>query len=195
MEIGITLIRNGMTKAGREGRYIGITDESLCDEGIQHLEAKKQAGCYPEVKRLYASGTVRCIDTAKLLYDGRFVVLAKGLSPYDYGDIEGKTYDDIQHAQSFADWTLGKEDRLPGADSPYPAKYAAIAAFERIMLECSEKNVNSVAIVTYRSVILSILRERCTPQWAYNHIVVGYGGGVTLACDICAKSLYVENIF
>ena len=195
MEIKITLIRNGMTQSGKESRYIGITDESLCDEGMQLLETKKQESCYPVVKRLYASPAVRCIETAKLLYDGQLVVLANGLSPYDYGSFEGKTYDEIQNDPHLVDWVLGQADRLPGADSPYPAKYKAIAAFEDIMIECSERNVNSVAIVTHRSVMLSILRERCTPKLAYNNIDLEYGGGVTLVCDIYTKSLCVETVF
>jgi len=184
-----------MTKSGKEGRYISTADESLCDEGIQHLEVRKKEGLYPEVKRLYASGTVRCIETAKLLYDGRLVVLAKELSPYDYGDFEGKTHGEIKDDPHLINWALGESDRLPGAKSPYPAKYEALAAFERIMLECSERNAGTVAIITHRQVILSILRERCTPKLAYNHIALEYGCGVTLVCDILTKSLCVEAMF
>ena len=195
MEIKITLIRSGMTKSGKQGRYIGATDEPLCKEGIHLLETQKQEECYAEAKRVYASGAKRCIETAKILYEGQFIFLADGLSPYDYGDFEGKTYDEIQNDPNFEEWTCGKSDRLPGADDPYPARYAAIAAFERIISECSENTVDSAVIVTHRSVILTILRERCTPKLAYSHIDIQYGGGASLIYNTYTKSLCVKNLF
>ena len=38
------LIRHGMTEGNREKRYIGKTDEGLCDEGRRMLERRKAAG-------------------------------------------------------------------------------------------------------------------------------------------------------
>ena len=34
----IYLIRNGLTQGALEGRYIGHTDESLCEEGKKQLQ-------------------------------------------------------------------------------------------------------------------------------------------------------------
>ena len=195
MEIKIALIRSGMTQSGKQGRYIGAADESLCKDGINLLEAKKQEGCYAEAGRLYASGAKRCIETAKFLYEGQFIFLADGLSAYDYGDLEGKTYDEIQKDPQFEAWACGKSDRLPGADNPYPARRAAVAAFERIMSECSENEIGSAAIVTHRPVILAILRERCTPKYAYNNIDIEYGGGALLIYNDYTKSLCVKDLF
>jgi len=195
MQIKVTLIRSGITKSGAGCRYIGATDEPLCDEGIRLLKSKKQEGCYPEPARVYASGQKRCIETAKLLYDGQFIFLAEGFSPYDYGEFEGKTYAEIGQDPRFLNWALGEAGRLPGADDPYPARYGAVAAFERIMTECAEGEVGSAVIVTHRSVILAIMRERCTPRLAYGHITLEHGGGVSLTYDACTKSLCVETLF
>ena len=35
----VYLIRHALTQGNLEGRYIGQTDESLCKEGIEQLEA------------------------------------------------------------------------------------------------------------------------------------------------------------
>ena len=43
------LIRHGMTKGNLEKRYIGCSDEVLCQEGIRQLEEKRNAGIYREI--------------------------------------------------------------------------------------------------------------------------------------------------
>ena len=51
----LILIRHGMTEGNREKRYIGTTDESLCEEGRRVLEKRKAAGEYPEADVVFAS--------------------------------------------------------------------------------------------------------------------------------------------
>ncbi len=64
----IYLIRHSMTKGNKEKRYIGMTDESLCLEGIQLLEERK--GMYPEVTYVYVSPMKRNMKTAEMILYG-----------------------------------------------------------------------------------------------------------------------------
>lgn len=41
----ITLVRHGKTQSNREHRYLGRTDEPLCEEGICLLLQKRGKGC------------------------------------------------------------------------------------------------------------------------------------------------------
>ena len=71
--IRMYLIRHGSTPGNRERRYIGRTEEDLCEEGILALKGQEA----PEVQRIYASPMRRCIQTAKILYPGRAQVRSK----------------------------------------------------------------------------------------------------------------------
>ena len=42
MKIKIWLIRHGMTAGNRQQRYVGTTDELLCEEGRQQIILKRQ---------------------------------------------------------------------------------------------------------------------------------------------------------
>ena len=58
-----------MTEGNRHQRYIGVTDEPLCPEGIKRL--KKMA--YPKPQTIFVSPLRRCQETAGILFPGQRV--------------------------------------------------------------------------------------------------------------------------
>ena len=58
------LIRHGMTEGNRHQRYIGVTDESLCEEGRNLLSNVT----YPRAQALFVSPLRRCRETARILF-------------------------------------------------------------------------------------------------------------------------------
>src|SRR5699024_3516046 len=89
--IRMYLIRHGSTPGNREHRYIGRTEEDLCEEGILALKGQEA----PEVQRIYASPMRRCIQTAKILYPGRPPVKIEEFRECDFGRFEGKNYQEL----------------------------------------------------------------------------------------------------
>lgn len=45
--LDLWLIRHGQTEGNKSGKYIGVTDESLCVEGIEFLKTLQ----YPEIEQ------------------------------------------------------------------------------------------------------------------------------------------------
>ena len=62
--IKIWLIRHGMTEGNRHQRYIGVTDEPLCPEGIERLKNIT----YPKPQAIFVSPLRRCQETAEILF-------------------------------------------------------------------------------------------------------------------------------
>ena len=58
------LIRHGMTEGNRHQRYIGVTDEPLCEEGRNLLSNVT----YPRAQALFVSPLRRCRETARILF-------------------------------------------------------------------------------------------------------------------------------
>ena len=54
-QIMLAFIRHGATQANKERRYLGKTDESLSEEGIEILESYKMQKLYPDVEYLFTS--------------------------------------------------------------------------------------------------------------------------------------------
>ena len=62
--IKIAMIRHGKTYGNTLGRYIGVTDEPLCEEGKKELEQRTM----DTVELLFVSPLKRCLETAGNLY-------------------------------------------------------------------------------------------------------------------------------
>lgn len=62
--LDLWLIRHGQTEGNKSGKYIGVTDESLCVEGIEFLKTLQ----YPEIDAVFVSPKKRCLQTAQILF-------------------------------------------------------------------------------------------------------------------------------
>ena len=64
------LIRHGKTYGNTLGRYIGTTDEELCEEGREALKRLKAGRDFAAVRPgvVYASPLKRCVQTAEILF-------------------------------------------------------------------------------------------------------------------------------
>ena len=89
----ITLIRHGKTEGNLEKRYIGITDEVLCEEGRNEILAKE----YPKADIVFSSPLLRCIETAGLIYPNQKPVVIDELKETNFGRFEGKNYKDLSN--------------------------------------------------------------------------------------------------
>ena len=95
--IKIWLIRHGMTEGNRHQRYIGVTDEPLCPEGIERLKNIT----YPKPQAIFVSPLRRCQETAEILFPEQKVRIIDQLAECDFGAFENKNY---------------KESQIPGMD-------------------------------------------------------------------------------
>ena len=100
--ISILFIRHGATKGNLEKRYIGRTDEPLCDIGIsQVLELKKQNF---KTDFLYVSPLLRAKQTAELLFPKMPYAVIEDFSETDFGIFEGKTASELSENCEYQSW-------------------------------------------------------------------------------------------
>ena len=64
-QIKLVMIRHGETDANKEHRYLGRTDEPLCEQAKENLYAR--VNCYPKIDILFTSPMKRCIETAGIM--------------------------------------------------------------------------------------------------------------------------------
>ena len=86
--IKLWLIRHGKTEGNKLARYIGTTDEPLCQEGIEFLKKMD----YPKVQEIYVSPLRRCVQTAEILFPEKPVHIIEELAECDFGEFENKNY-------------------------------------------------------------------------------------------------------
>ena len=100
------LIRHGKTYGNTLGRYIGTTDEELCEEGREALKRLKAgrdfAAARPDV--VYASPLKRCVQTAEILFPEIPVKLVPDLRECDFGAFENKNYKELSGNAAYQAW-------------------------------------------------------------------------------------------
>ena len=123
----IYLIRHGKTIGNMQKRYVGSTDEPLCEAGISGLNARSETilrafsmctgqgkkphtgiennrNMFPET--VYVSPMIRCRQTAEILFPNAKQEIIPNLREMDFGQFEYKNYaelaDDARY-QAFID--------------------------------------------------------------------------------------------
>ena len=87
-----------------EKRYIGTTDEPLCDTGTAQIQEYMSAGCYPKVQALYVSPLKRCSQTAAFIYPDMKQIIVQDFRECDFGKFEGKNYKELTGDEYYQKW-------------------------------------------------------------------------------------------
>ncbi|MGN0600900.1 MAG: histidine phosphatase family protein [Oscillospiraceae bacterium] len=158
----IIFIRHGKTSGNLEKRYIGVTDELLCEEGVSELHNI----IYPDCDIVISSPMKRCIQTAEIIYLNKKIVVGENLKECDFGKFEGKNYLELSGDTDYQKWIdSGGTLAFPNGEAPADFKKRCIAEFDKIISECAENTV--LSFVVHGGTIMSILEEYAYPQGGY----------------------------
>ncbi|MFH0856201.1 MAG: histidine phosphatase family protein [Candidatus Omnitrophota bacterium] len=91
----LTLIRHGITRWNKAGRYCGCKDVALSREG--RAQAKLLAKRLKGVKfdRIYSSDRLRALQTAGIVFNKAEIVRASSLREINFGVLEGLRHKEI----------------------------------------------------------------------------------------------------
>lgn len=152
------LIRHGITQGNIDGKYIGQTDLSLCPEGKRAIEALRDAEIYPNVAKVYTSPLARCMETAKIIYPDRKLMIIDELCEMDFGDFEGKTADELQDLPEYSKWIKGGMEAAPPNGEKYgDFSLRCIDGLDSIFRDMMHLDITRAACVTHAGVITNLL--------------------------------------
>lgn len=135
VNVKITWIRHGMTKANEEHRYLGKTDEPLSEKGIHLLEEKKREYNLDNSGFLYTSAMKRCVQTAEILFSQKPIVIPSWRE-MDFGLFEGKNYEDLRDNADYQKW-IDSNGTLPfpGGESRESFIRRSMEGFEEMLAD------------------------------------------------------------
>lgn len=165
--INVALIRHSMTEGNKLKRYIGITDEPLCMEGIKLLEGKQ----YPKVEAVYVSPLQRCRETAMIIYPDRPHIIIEGFREIDFGEFENKNYKELDGNPKYQEWidSGGKLD-FPGGEPQADFAERCIKSFHKMMDNACSEGYKDIAAVVHGGTIMSILNDLLKPDDYYTYM-------------------------
>ncbi|MCI7351221.1 MAG: histidine phosphatase family protein [Ruminococcus sp.] len=158
----IIFIRHGKTAGNLEKRYIGVTDEPLCEEGVSELKSIS----YPDCDIVISSPMKRCLQTAEIIYPDKKIVVGENLKECDFGNFEGKNYIELSGNADYQRWIdSGGTLVFPNGEAPADFKKRCIAVFDKTVSEYAENTV--LAFVVHGGTIMSILEKYAYPKGGY----------------------------
>ena len=158
--IELVFIRHGATAGNLERRYIGRTDEPLCESGVAQAQAISRLF---RVDKLFASPMLRTRQTAQIVFPGMEAVFLEEMRETDFGVFEGKTADELQGNSDYVNW-IGSMclDPIPEGERVQYFKDRCCKCF----LETVENipDGSAVAFVVHGGVIMAVLERFAVPK-------------------------------
>ncbi len=166
-KINIILIRHGATASNLESRYIGHTDEELCEEGIRNLKSmyrgcpeSKHMRCSNEklcVSHVFSSPMKRCIQTANMIFPGCEPVIIPQWKEIDVGEFEGKNDKDLENNADNKKWIDSTGTiAFPNGESREEFVERTMQGFKECMDFCKKKRLKNIACVVHGGTIMAI---------------------------------------
>lgn len=160
----LTFIRHGKTQGNIEHRYVGRTDESLCEEGRKAAESKQEYyGLFERADAVFVSPMRRCVETMQMFYNKNSAVPVyeiEDFREYDFGEYEMKNHEELMEYDSYRKWleSNGEYD-MPAGEGLACFKKRVVAAFDKSIEICEKNGFENVIYVVHGGTIMSIFEK------------------------------------
>ena len=176
----IWLIRHGMTEGNRHQRYIGVTDEPLCEEGRELLGKFT----YPKPQAVFVSPLKRCLETAAILFGDPKVRIIDQLAECDFGEFENKNYQELDGNEHYQSWIdSGGLLPFPGGESREELKRRNVTGFQKAVNGCLRNGISLAALVVHGGTIMNVMEEYADEDRSFYDWHVQNGKGYEVEID------------
>ncbi|MEG1869635.1 MAG: histidine phosphatase family protein [Oscillospiraceae bacterium] len=177
----IHFIRQGLTDANIEGRYIGRTDEPLSESGFQQLEYLMENCSYPFVSKVYCSPLLRCEQTAEIIYPTTEIKMVNELIEMDMGDFEGCTAEELTDNEAYKKWLKDAiNNPPPNGEDAEAFLLRLVGGIREIVADMMQNSIFEAAIITHGGAIMTLLSAMGLPKAPMEHWQCPAGGGFTV---------------
>lgn len=177
----IHLFRHGITRANLEGKYVGLSDYPLCQEGIDALKEFVKDKDYPPGRKNLHLPAAPLPETAHILYPGYKTFDVPQLMEMDFGTYEGKTLNELQNDESFIAWSRDSMHNAPpeGEDGMEFIR-RVIKGLNDVFQDMMANDVHNAALVIPGGMIMSMLALMGFPRHPMGEWECAAGAGYTI---------------
>ena len=181
----INFIRHSITEGNKLKRYIGITDEPLCLEGIRLLKERE----YPDVQAVYESPMIRCKESAMIIYPGKPHTIVEDFREISFGDFENKNYKELSGNRDYQAW-IDSNGTLPfpNGEPQKDFEKRCIKAFYRTVENALNEGYSKISVVVHGGTIMAVMNQLTKDEDYYKYMAKN-GEGYTVEFEVKDKTL------
>lgn len=185
------LIRHAQTEGNLLRKYIGCTDEPLCEKGIRELQKYKKTGRYPQCNYVFVSPLLRCLQTREIIYGGQPFAIVPEFRECNFGNFENKTFSELKDNPDYLAWLAGAgQGPIPGGEDGNSFRARCRQGFFKVLDRILDQNIYTSTLILHGGTIMAILQEYAPVQFDLFHWQVENCGGYELAVD---ENLWLQN--
>lgn len=178
------LVRHGATADNLAGRYAGKRSNApLCAQGaaaLERLRESKRVAAEPGA--LLVSPSRRCVETARVLFPNASFEPAPELEEIDFGEFEGKTYQELSGLPDYQKWIDSNGRRpFPGGESLDAFVARSYGAFAKAVAEYGANP--PVVLVCHGGSVMAILSRLTGREYFSFQVPPAEGFEVTVEVD------------
>ncbi len=167
----VYLLRHGKTSWNNEGRYQGLSDIPLSQEGMSALRPADFSA-----KTVYVSPLLRARQTAAILFPDAVLKAEPGLQEMDFGVFEGRNAQEMEKDSAYRAWVDGGcMGKVPGGESVEEFTERVCRTFTRLLENTREED--PLVIVAHGGTLMGILSRYAEPHHDFFAWQAPNGGG------------------
>ncbi len=161
----LVVVRHGLTQWNRECRYQGQRDVPLLlPDALPSLDRLREALEAQAFDAVHCSDLIRCRQTLAHVIEGRERArpthFDSRLRELDFGDYEGRTYEELKDLEAYRAWIDSTgEQAPPGGESTAELRQRLEAWFAELLAGCSPHGQHRALVVTHGGVIRELRRR------------------------------------
>ena len=156
-KITLMLIRHAAADSNLQRRYLGRTDEPLCEKGRKELLSLKDGLKAFGPQLIFSSPMKRCLQTAKIVF-GEAPVIIDEWTETDFGRFELKSYEELKDDPDYRQWIESRgELRVCGTESRSELVKRSLKGLRKAVNISSEKGALKAAAVVHGGTIMALL--------------------------------------
>ena len=161
----IHFIRHGLTEANISGKYAGVWDIPVCDEGKKRLNNLKSKYIYPKIEKCYSSPLTRCLETSNIIYPEFTTEIIEDFRECDFGEWEGKSHKELLDNAQYIEWLKNnRQSNPPSGESGVEFRKRVCSALENFVDMVVRNKIKSSAVFAHGGVISGILSVYGVPR-------------------------------
>jgi alpha-ribazole phosphatase len=177
-------VRHGITDWNKEKRYLGHTDREVINSELGQLTELKDELKKINFDHVFTSDLRRCQETLSYLHLSSPASVDTRLREMNFGDWEGKTYEELKHDPAYRNWIDNWEQgSTPNGESGEGFKVRINSFFNELFQRILENTTNSnqkILVMTHGGVIRYFVSKMVSSHTFWNFIVK-HGQGIRLS--------------
>lgn len=153
-------IRHGATFGNLMKRFIGITDEELCEEGIDGLYGGSLISDdrVVDITTVYTSPLKRCTKTAEILFPGAQQIICDEIRECDFGILEGKNHEELLSDERYIRFIENERaDEFPCGERIADFLLRCAQGFRDIVEDATRRGLDKIVVVAHGGTAMGIL--------------------------------------